>query len=86
MLVVCLDDNGLFASNRVKVVAAITNEIWPVTAEWLKDCHEGHSSLNIEAYKVNEVDSDDEDFGKQTSTAVPSRAATKMLLEDSDEE
>lgn len=62
MLVVCLDDNGLFASNRVKVVAAITNEIWPVTAEWLKDCHEGHSSLNIEAYKVNEVDSDDEDF------------------------
>lgn len=31
-------------------------------------------------------DSDDEDFGKQTSTAVPSRTATKMLLEDSDEE
>ena len=31
-------------------------------------------------------DSDDEDFGKPTGTLGPSLTATKMLLEDSDEE
>ena len=38
------NNDGQIATNRLKVVAAITKGIWPVTVGWLEECR-AHNCL-----------------------------------------